>query len=128
MAAVVIPIIVAVVVVVVKVMVCAAAVIAMVGAVEALAIDARVGVAMDLFGRVDIIVLPAVVIALEFAVPLSYFADVPSDMAVDASIEVVAAITINFFVSSIVVEVLSVKVFASALELDVTNLLQDSRC
>ena len=53
----------------------------------------------------------AVVTPLEFAVSISYFVDVLSDMVVGALIEVVAEIIMGF-VSDIGVEVLNVNTFA----------------
>ena len=96
---------------VVKAMVWDAAVIDMVAVVEVFVIDARADVAIDMFVGVEIIGVAAVMITLEFAVSISYFVDVLSDMVVGALIEVVAEIIMGF-VSDIGVEVLNVNTFA----------------
>ena len=63
-------------------------------------INVRAGAVIDmLVGVEEIIVVAAVVTALEFAVPISYglyFVDVLSDMVVDALIDVLAVMIIGF--------------------------------
>ena len=67
-------------------------------AFEALFIDVRAGAVIDtLVGVEEItVVAAAVVIALELAVPISYFVDALSDMVVDALIDVLAVMIIGF--------------------------------
>ena len=76
-------------------MVWAAAVIDMVVIVEVLVIGVRADVVMDTLAGVEIIEVTAVVIALDFAVTMSYFANVLSDMAVDALIDALAGANAN---------------------------------
>ena len=63
-------------------------------AFEALFISVRAGAVIDMLVGVEeiTVVAAAVVIALEFAVPISYFADALSDMVVDALIDVLAGV------------------------------------
>ena len=63
---------------------------------EALSVNVRALVIDTLVGVEKIIVVAAVVTALEFAVPISYFVDVLSDMVVNALIEVLADVIIGF--------------------------------
>ena len=67
-------------------------------AFEALFINVRAGAVIDtLVGVEEItVVAAAVVIALELAVPISYFVDALSDMVVDALIDVLAVMIIGF--------------------------------
>ena len=92
-----------VVVIAVNVLVWTAAVINMEVVVEVLVIDVRAEVIIDTLVAPEIIVVAAAVIALEFALPISYFVDVLSDMVVDAF----ALTCAMAFVSDIGVEVLA---------------------
>ena len=120
--------VIAVVVVVVKVLVWTAVIIIEKPiAFEALFINVRAGAVIDMLVGVEeiTVVAAAVVIALEFAVPIiSYIADALSDMVVDALIDVLAVMIIGF-VSDIV------NVFASlmtALEFPVPPPLRGFGC
>ena len=71
-------------------------------AFEALFISVRAGAVIDMVVGVEeiTVVAAAVVIALEFAVPISYFADALSDMVVNSLVDVLDMII--GFVSDIV--------------------------
>ena len=96
-------------------------------------IEVRAGLAIDTWAGVEIIVVAAIVIALECAVPVSYFSDVLSGMVVGTLIDALAGVIIGF-VSSIGVEMLAdanVNVFASlmtALEFAVPKPLEEFSC
>ena len=78
--------------VMVKVLVRAMAVINMPLVVEVLGIGVWADVPIDTVAGADIIVVAAVLIALEFAVPTSYLVDVLSSMVVNALIDVLAGV------------------------------------
>ena len=63
--------------------------------VEVLVIDVWTDVVMAMLSGVKIIVVAAVAIALEFAVPLRYVLDVPFDMAVDAFMDALIDVIMN---------------------------------
>ena len=79
------------VIVVVKMLAWAAAVMNMVVVVEVFAIDVRANVVVDTLASVGMLVVPVVVIALKFAVSMSYFVDVLSDVVVGAFVDALAA-------------------------------------
>ena len=130
-----------VVVIAVKVLVWTAAVINMEVAVEVLVIDVRAEVIIDTLVAPEIIVVAAAVSALEFAVSISYFLDVLSDMVVAALTGALTGVIIDF-VSGIILDVLpgigvevltdaNAKAFEfpmTALEFVVSKLLEGFSC
>ena len=63
---------------------------------EALFIDVRAGVVINTLVRVEVNIVAAGVIALGFAVIISYFGDVLSDMVVDALVGVLTDVIMAF--------------------------------